>query len=481
MSENELTANNKETKRFGFFRSIFRSLKKTGQFLPKFSESPQENSETEQKYIKLYAPQPLTDDQFDEIVIRKYIGLMNEKDFQNAFHCEYTEENVNNIIKQRNYPKGFIKVIEKSLMATYKAMQNKALENEADVAWNMAETMACFSPEDLQYIHYKEGDSPDLKSYIRTRFSDIDSMRLTLNFVDTVEEAKQICSSSVSLSMDNADSIYNKLRTYEPNLDAEQKSKIYYLSSELFRRAQIVPGIYHEPKPCDMEIHCLRMVLENTSLPSKVDCCLNRLSSDKDILKECTPLLISAYKRVLSKQHVIYPEDAYRFYSQIAKLYQQNVHTNSSFSGFDISSVAALRWSEYYYKKAYSQAPTDHQKYKALNAVSKIQSSLGEYSKARKTAFTAAKLLPVPENYEKLLDLALTDGKNAISTIKQTLRQIQKEKMPFDIKKILYDKALLITKQKTKDEKVISSVEKLLPSKKLTPNNKLAQNVSTHE
>ena len=38
-----------------------------------------------------------------------------------------------------------------------------------------------------------------------------------------------------------------------------------------------------------------------------------------------------------------------------------------------------------------------------------------------------------------------------------------------------------LTRLKTKDEKVISSVEKLLPSKKLTPNNKPAQNVSTHE
>lgn len=481
MENEDIIENNGVSEKKRLFSSFLRRWKEFRLFSRKTNESSQENSETQQKYIKLRAPQPLTSDQFDEIVIRRYINLMTEQGFQNAFQGDLTEENISAIIKQRNYPKGFIKVIEKSLMVTYKAMQNKVLENEVDIAWNIAERLADFSADDLQYIHYKEGDSPDLRPYIRMRFSDIDSMRLTLNFVDTVEEANQISSSASSLSMKNAESIYNKLRTYEQNLDAEQKSKIYYLSSELFRRAQIVPGIYHEPKPCDKEIHCLRMVLDNTSLPSMVDCCTNRLSSDTKILQENTPLLISAYKRVLSKQHTIYPEDAYRFNSQIAKLYLQNVHINSSFSGLDIDSVAALRWSEYFYKRAYSKAKTDRQKYKALNAVSKIQSSLGETVKARKTALTAAKLLPIPENYEKLLDLALTEDKNAISVIKKTIRQIQKEKMPFEIKKILYDKALLITHQKTKDEKVISSVENLLPSKKLTPNKKIAQNVSTYE
>lgn len=481
MADDENVENISHSKDKGFFSFLAKRWKEFRFFSPKTAESDAESSSS-QEVIRLYAPQPLTDSQFESIIIRKYLELMEDNNFQKAFNMEPTEENINKLIQERNFSTPFISVVKKSLIATFKTMQNMALDEKAEVAWSMAESLACFSPEDLQYIHCKEGDSPDLKPYIRARFSDVDNMRLTLDFIGTVEEANQISSSSSSLTMKNAESIYNKLRAYEPNLDAEQKSKIYYLSSELFRRAQIIPGIYQEPKPSQKEIFCLRMVLENSSHPSLIECCLNRLSSNQQILKENIPLLISAYKRILEKQHTIFPEDAYRFNAQIAQLYLNNVNTsNSSFCGLGLKDICALHWSEYFYRQAYAKAPNSRKKFEALKAISKIQKHLGESSKSRKTAISAAKLLPLPEKYENLLDLALTDEKNTIAVVKRTIRQIKKEKMPYRIKKVLYDKALLVTRQKTKDEKVISSVEKLLPNTILTPNKKIVRSDSTYE
>ena len=444
--------------------------------------SEENNQNQQEKAVCVRAPRPLTDENFEEILIRKYFDSMSNEDFMKVFHCEPTDENIDRLLEDdSNFPRKFLTFVKKSMMETYKVIQNLALDGKSEVAWSMIESLAAFSTEELKYIHYKEGDNPDLTKYIRLRFSQIGHMFHTLNFIQTVEEAHQISDGSAVVTMKNAEKLYNKLRSYEPNLNAEQKSSVYYLASEIFRRAQIVPGIYHEPKPCDKEIFCLRMVLDNTSLPGMVDCCLDRMSRDAKILKKNIPLLISAYKRVLKNRHVIYPEDDYRLNSQIAELYQKNISsTCMAFSGADIKDQGNLSWAEYFYRQAAKKAPNNHKKYEAMNAIAKVQTILGDSKKAHKTLMTAAALLPKPDCYEKMLDIASKEDQGAIQTIKQTIKKINREKMSVQIKNILFDKALSVTRLKTRDEKVISSVESLLPNKKLTPNNKV-RGGSTYE
>ena len=472
------TDNNEITyEKMGIFGQLRKSLNKISNYPPKvsiFGSKP--------NVVRLYSPKPLTPAQFNDILIKSYLSNMDENNFTQTFNCEQTSENIAKIVDDDSIPDTTIKEIEEYVDALFKVIQNHALDDKPEVAWNIAENIACFSPDDLQYIHYKEGTSPNLRPYILSRFANINSMQFTLDFISTVEKANQISAGQQYLSMKNAENIYNKLRSYEPNLDEEQKSKIYYLSSELFRRSQIAPGIYHEPAPCSKEILCLRMVLDNAPSPSLVDCCMNRLSCDEKTLKTNAPFLINAYKRLLKSKKCFYPEDKYRFNSQIAKLYLLNANTKGiSYNRLDINDISALRWSKHYYHCAYRTAHSVPQKYEALMSISKIHSILNNEQEAKKTALAAAKLLPSPEKYEKTLDIALKDNEAPIALIKSVVQQITKDKISATVKKILFDKALLVTRTKTKDPKVISSVEKLLTNVKLTPNNKIVRNVSTRE
>ncbi len=430
------------------------------------------------------APKPLSCEQFERIVVLDCLKEMDAEKFKQTFHCEATDENIHNLLRNiAKLPASFITSCQKKLADNFKLMQNFALEGKPEISWYLAESYASFTPDELQYISDKSVGQPDMRPYIKTRFSEISSIMLTLDFVETVETANAIsATASSAVSMKNADKIYNKLRYYEPNLEDEQKASIYFLSSELFRRAQIVPGIYHEPKPCDKEIFCLRMVLESTSESGMVDCCLNRLSAHDNIFKKNIPYLILAYKKVLEKQHTIFPEDNYRLNTQIAQLYQKSMGNSCiAFSGLNSQQISALNWAEYYYRQAALNAPTNIKKSEALLSISNIQLTLGFKEKARKTSQKAVALLPEPDCFEKMLDLAAQNAEIGIPFIKKTIRKIQKATLPAGIKKILYGKALQVTHQKSSDTRVISSVEKLLPNKKLTPNNKIVRNISTHE
>lgn len=365
----------------------------------------------------------------------------------------------------------------------FKDMQNTALDGKSEIAWTIAEAYACFTPEELKYIALKEGNTSNLRPYLKARMSQISAVSLTLDFVEAVENANQIAGSANIVSMKNAEKLYNELRRYEPNLDNEQKSRVYFLASELYRRAQIIPGVYNEPKPCEKELFCLRMVLDNTANPSRIDCCLDRMSKDDKIIKTNAGRLISAYKRALDQNRVIYPEDRYRMNTQIAKLYQKQLRqTAGSFMGRDLDDTSLLRWSEYYFSQAYKTAPNAIQKYEALTELSKTQNMLGLIKQAKQTSRKAVNLLPPPENFEKMLDVAASEeGAFAISLVKRTVRQIQGGKLSRGVKDVLGQKAIMITKLKTKNPKVISSVENMVKNRRLTPNNKIVRKGSTHE
>ena len=434
--------------------------------------------------LELSPPRPLSLEQFTRIVVLNQIKEMSSEEFKNTFRCEPIQENIEKLITDVScLPPDFINSCQESWIEIVKMMQNFALDGKPEISWNIAESYASFTPEELQYINAKSNGDPDMHPYIKTRFSEISDVLLTLDFVETVEMANTISSlTTTAVSMKNAEKLYNKLRYYEKNLEDEQKASIYFLSSEVFRRSQIVPGIYHEPKPCSKEIFCLRMVLDNTAEPGMVDCCLNRLSAHTDVLKQNIPQLINAYKRVIKKQNTIFPEDKYRINTQIAQLYQKSMgQACNSFTGLSIQETSTLHWAEYYYRQAAKEAPTNIKKYDAMMSISDIQVSLGMIDKAHRTAQNAVKLLPQPDCYERALDLVAKDRKYAIPTIKRTLKKINQANIPVGIKNILYNKALQITHQKTKDAKVISSVEKLLPNRRLTPNNKIVRNVSTRE
>lgn len=444
------------------------------------------SASSEPAFATLCAPRPLTSDEYRQIIISEYIDILSDDEFAAEFDCAKTPENIDALIQgQKKLSKSVTKHIQHSIAATFKAMQNFALEGKAAASWLLTERLAHFSEQDMHYIAYKEGDTRDLRPYIRIRFSNIPDVAWTLDFIENVETANTISSgNSQNINMKNAEKIYNNLRKYEPNLDAEQKSAIYFLSSELFRRAQIVPGIYNEPKPCSKEVYCLQMVLENTSMPSLIDCCLDRMSADKQLLKENIPLFISAYKKVLAGKKTLFSEDSYRINSQIAQLYQQSTgRSKAGFTGIDPQTAANLYWAEYFYRQAYKKAPTDKHKVTALNAMAKIQNSLGKRDKAVSSSVQAAKLMPVPERYEKLIETAAADNNalKSLQLIRQTVTQIKKDKIPADMKKILFDKTRNIVRQKYRDEKVISSVERLMTNTVLTPNKKIVRKSSTRE
>lgn len=448
-------------------------------------EEPINSADSPLRTVSLSAPRPLTETEFEKVCVWEYLQLMDEAEFQSLFNQEPTPDAILTIIHSlQDWPEKLMTDVNQFMHKTIKHIQNTSLDGKPEVAWTIVERFAQFSQEDLQYISYMDDSASNLKSYIKMRLSQISGLSMTIDFIETVDQANQISSTrNQPVSMKNAEKIYNKLRNYEPNLDAEQKSAIYFLSSEVFRQAQSVPGIYTEPNPCDKEIFCLKMVLENTSNISLADCCHDRMSRDKTVLKANTPLLISAYKRILSKRSTVFPEDDYRINSKIATLYQNSVNRSSpGFSSIQLDDYSKLRWAEYFYGQAYKKAPTKIKKSEALFAISAVQKSLGEKQKSSLTYKKAISLLPIPERFEKALDFIATgDESDTLAQMQEIIPEISKCKLQQGIKKILYDKALLIAKQKLHNPTDFSSVENLVPNTILTPNTQIVRNSSTHE
>ena len=432
----------------------------------------------------LYMPRPFSEEEFNNILILQYLVSLNDAEFKTLLNCEKTEENINAYINGTKKPsKKLLNKVKDDYELIITDMQNFALEGKYTVALGIAERLAAFTQDDLEYIQYKEGNQPDLSSYVKIRFANISSMSWTLDFIENVEKANKIANNSSTVNMKNAEKIYNQLRGYELNLDDEQKSSVYFIISEVFRKAQLVPGVYREPEPCGKEIFCLQMVLENTDSLSMVDCCLDRLSYDDELLKNNTSLLINAYKRVLDRKTSLFPEDDYRINSQIAQLYQKDTTEKSvSYSKIPDGNIAKLRWAQYFYERAYKKAPKNRQKVTALEEIAKIHQFLGRKHEALDYAYKATQFMTSPEKYEKMLEIAEKDDRlNALNIIQKTLKKIKKEKLPQAMKSIVCQRAIDLAKTKYKDEKVISSVERLASNTILTPNKKIVRKSSTRE
>jgi len=454
----------------------------TDENLPEKDEQTTENIKEPTKV--LYMPRPFSEDEFENMVIWQYLASLSDSEFQTTLNCEKTEENINSYINgTKKLSKKVLNRAGENYNLIITSMQNFALEGKYDIALGIAERLASFSQDDLDYIQYKEGSQPNLSSYIKIRFANISSMSWTLDFVENVEKANKIANNSSTVNMKNAEKIYNQLRGYELNLDDEQKSLVYFITSEVFRKAQLVPGVYREPEPCDKEIFCLQMVLENTNSLSMVDCCLDRLSCSDDLLKNNTSLLINAYKRVLDRKTSLFPEDDYRINSQIAQLYQKDMTDKAaSYNRENSSNIAKLHWAQYFYERAYKKAPKNRQKAVALGEIAKIQHTLGKKHEAMDYAYKAAQFMSVPEKYERMLEIAEKDDRlTALNVIQKSLRSIKKEKMPLPMKSIICQRAVDLAKTKYKDEKVISSVERLASNTILTPNKKIVRKSSTRE
>lgn len=447
------------------------------------NEGSSENMET--KKI-LHAPRPLTEEEFSNIITLSYMECLPDKKFMKVFECEKSSENIAQFINgDKEFTDKQIKAINKNLSLTIKEIQNHALDGNHEVAIGILEHLANFSTDDLSYINYKEGNQPNITPYLYTRFSQVPGLFYTLQFVDYVNAANQIGSTVDSaINMKNAEKIYSNLRGYESNLDNQQKSTMYFLASEVFRKAQIVPGLSSEPKPSSKEVYCLKMVLSNTNSLTLTDCCLDRLSDYTKLLQDNIPLLISAYKRVLADKKTIFPEDAHRINSQIASLYQQKAQSShiSGFQGLQPDTITNLKWAEMFYRRAFAMAPDKRHEVSSLHSIAKVQSLLGLKQEAINTYLEAAYLIPEPERYENILDIAQQlENTEMQKLILNTVKKIKRAKIDNDIKQVLYTKSLEIIKRKSHDDKVISSVERLVTNTKLTPNKKIVRKASTRE
>ncbi len=441
------------------------------------NEDPVSNNTDEQKKepqkIYLYPPQPLSREEFGEIVIKENISLMDDNEFLETFgkpkseiddpfeYANQHEDVAQQILLQSNALLG----------ASINKMRDLALDNRIADAQNMLLNLSRFSEDDQRYITTVEGENApyELPKYIKSRFTNIEEITALISFIEAFEAAHTAANAETAgFTVYTAETINSEFENFEPDLSEEQQAKMYYLASRLFRKANFVPGCYTEPAPGTGEIDCLKKVLDKTSDTKLIACCrTNRFKIETFGDKA----LISAYKRALLNESN--PYRRYKINTQIGSIYQERVKKHKiSLQGHNSEDIKNLRKAELCYLAAKEEAP-ESERLNALKKIAELQKLLG--NKAR-WAETKEEMAYTPQftptdKCQALISLAVAMKDEAgFVYMEKALKEIKKSKLKKVEKNRLFDLAAESAQEMTRKEEILSSVNKSIANYKLTPN-----------
>lgn len=427
----------------------------------------------EPQKIYLYPPQPLSREEFGDIVIRENINLMDDAEFVELFGKtkQEIEDPVACIAQDEELSEKIITQSNLMLAATMYKIQDLALDNRIADAQNILLNLSKFSEDDQRYISAVEGENApyELPKYIKSRFTNIEEISALIGFVEAIEAAHTaVNAETAGFTLYTAETINSEFENFEPDLSEEQQAKMYYLASRLFRKANFVPGCYTEPTPGTGEIESLKKVLDKTSDTKLIACC--RTSRFKAGTFDDKALII-AYKRALANE--THPYRRYKINTQIGDLYRDRFKNNKvSFNRQNAEDIKNLRKAELYYITAKEEAP-DNEKLNALKKIAELQKLLGNKAKWAETKEEMAyspQFTPT-DRCQALISLAVAMKDEAgFVYMEKALKEIKKSKLKKAEKHRLYDLASESAPEMTRKEEILSSVNSSIANYKLTPN-----------
>lgn len=436
------------------------------------SYNTDEQNQEPQK-IYLYPPQPLSREEFGDIVIRENISLMDDNEFVETFGKDRQEidDPFTYIAQHQELSDNIVNQSNLLLANTMHKVLDLALDNRIADAQNILLNLSRFSEDDQRYISAVEGEKApyELPKYIKSRFANIEEISAIIGFVESLEAAHTAANAETSgFTLYTAETINSEFENFELNLSEEQQAKMYYLASRLFRKANFVPGCYTEPAPGPGEIESLKKVLDKTSDIKLIACCrTNRFKAGTFDDKA----LIIAYKRALTNEN--HPYRRYKINTQIGDLYRERVKNNKvSFNRHNAEDIKNLRKAELYYITAKEEAP-ENEKLNALKKIAELQKLLGNKAKWAETKEEMAyspQFTPT-DRCQALISLAVAMQDEAgFVYMEKALKEIKKSKLKKGEKDRLFDLASESAQEMTRKEEILSSVNTSIANYKLTPN-----------
>lgn len=424
------------------------------------------NSAPEQQdTIVLYPPEAFTLDAFEKVIAKKTIENMSDAEFQKIFSKKKDSIDLEQIIPDAINNDDFVKFANKSFDKTLEEVIDYALDGKKDISYSLLFQLCDFTSKEQQYIALNkttEQIQEALPEFMELRFANMPYLTSLISFTnlaDKIHNGRE--RGTIGFPMMEAQELYQEAQMYERILTPLQKAKMYYLQSEVFRKSNILPNSYTEGAACESEIQCLLKALVNSNDLKIVTCCHDRLKSqsqnvNRNIFINNSNNIIAAYKRVLAKSKK--PDELYRANKKLATLYWEKTEPKRLNKKLEPKDRANLRWSAFYLKKAYENAPKN-------NCISTLNDMLKIYRllENRQMIFNIKKerinYLPKQDKINASIDLAIEmPDKFTTQDIATIWDNLKKVKMPLEGKHILQQKYVDYLPQITKDKTFIDKV-----------------------
>lgn len=429
-----------------------------------FASNHAENQQP--KTIILYPPEAFTDERFEEVIAKKTLENMTDEQFLKIFNQQKDGVDLEKIVPDAVNNDVFVKFANKSLDNTMQEVINYALDGKKDISYSLLFQICDFTAEEQQYIALNktaEQIKEALPEFMELRFANLPYLTHLVSFIEHADKIHQGRErGTIGLPMMEAQQLYQESQAYESILKPAQKAKMYYLQSEVFRKSNVMPNSYGEGPACESELQCLLKALVNSDDLKIVTCCHDRLKSqaknvNSQIFRENTNNIIAAYKRVLTKTKA--PDEKYRANKKLASLYWDKTETKQLSKNLDPKDKANLRWSAYYLKQAYENAPKNNC-ISTLNDMLKIYRLLNNPQMIFNIKKERLNYLPVQDKINASIDLAAEmPEKFASKDLEDIWTSLKKAKITDESKYILGQKYIEFLPKITKDKEYINRIE----------------------
>ena len=429
-----------------------------------FNSNSKENEQT--KTFILYPPEAFTDKRFEEVIAKKTLENMTDEQFLKIFSQQKEEVDLEKIVPEAINNDAFVKFANNSLDNTLQEVINYALDGKKDVSYGLLFQLCDFTPEEQQYIALNktaEQIQEALPEFMELRFANLPYLTHLISFIehaDKIHKGRE--RGTIGLPMMEAQELYQEAQTYESILKPAQQAKMYYLQSEVFRKSNVMPNSYGEGPACESELQCLLKALVNSDDLKIVTCCHDRFKSqsknvNSQIFRENTNNIIAAYKRVLAKTKA--PDEKYRTNKKLASLYWDKTEPKQLSKNLDPKDKANLRWSAYYLKQAYENAPKNNC-ISTLNDMLKIYRLLNNPQMIFNIKKERLNYLPAQDKINASIDLAAEmPDKFTPKDIEGIWLSLKKAKIADESKYILGQKYIDYLPKLTQDKTYISKAE----------------------
>ena len=429
-----------------------------------FASNPAENEQPQT--IILYPPEAFTDERFEEVIAKKTLENMTDEQFLKIFSQQKDGIDLEKIVPDAVNNDVFVKFANKSLDNTMQEVINYALDGKKEISYSLLFQICDFTPEEQQYIALNktaEQIQESLPEFMELRFANLPYLTHLVGFINHADKIHQGRErGTIGLPMMEAQQLYQESQAYESILKPSQQAKMYYLQSEVFRKSNVMPNSYGEGPACESELQCLLKALVNSDDLKIVTCCHDRLKSqsknvNSQTFSNNTNNIIAAYKRVLAKTKA--PDEKYRANKKLASLYWDKTEPKQLSKNLDPKDKANLRWSAYYLKQAYENAPKNNC-ISTLNDMLKIYRLLNNPQMIFNIKKERLNYLPAQDKINASIDLAAEmPDKFTPKDIEGIWSSLKKAKISDESKYILGQKYIEFLPKITKDKEYIHRIE----------------------